>query len=1197
MNQFIALLLALIMVVTGAGAALFRPAAQVQAPQPKAAAVETAPVEAVPALPAEKVGLPEVGQTVYGFTVKEIRPFAELGADVVVFEHDKTGAGFVYIANDDTNRVYDLTFLTDAVNDMGLPHVFEHSTLGGSRKYPSKSLFFNLSYQTYNTYMNASTYDRMTTYPVASLSEEQLLKYADYYTDSCLFPMIMEDESIFREEAWRYRLESADAELSIEGTVYSEMLGANTLERMARKNAMKAAFPGALIGNDQGGLPAVIPQMTWQDLKDYHDKYYHPSNMVGFLYGEFQDYTAFLKLLDNAISGFEKTEFTREDPDYTPITEPVKVEIAYPVEAGSDTDHTATVYYLIVCPGLEGEEEMTLNTLTDLMVAGASSMSQAVQKALPTAGFSTYIETAGPEPAIVFGAANVNREDADTFKQVIDEQLKLIAENGFEQNFVDSVMAAVSMDMLLMRESDSVGIDLIPNIAYNYSVSGNLFNYQDYVEALKLMDEWNQQGKYKEAVAKWLVGSGTTALSVTYPEPGAKEQLNAAEKERLAQIKASMTEEEIAALVKQTNTEDTADDSTAYVRQLQAVTVATLPEEIKLYDISDTTDEKGIRHMVAQAGVSGIGQANVFLDAAALPQEDIHWFKLLTGLVGMLDTEKYTKEEAAVQSTRYLYSGSIRMSLLKEKETGFHPYLRFTWIARDEDLETGYGLMYDSFFGMKLEDTQKVLEGVQALKSSLRSTIQGSPYNIQLYRAFGAKSPLYRYYNYANYVDYYEFLSRVEEMLASQPEAVTAKLSAVRESLRNSYGAVVAYAGSKESSVLNEQQAEAFLAQLNHEARERAEYDLPAPAKSEALAIESSVQYNGVVADFEALDLDGYNAGMDAVTALVLDKFLYPMLRDQYGAYGVIHGVMEDGGMYVVSYRDPNVLQTFQVYAQLPSLIADLEVDQETLDGYILSSYSAYATSEGELSDATDALLTEMEGDDQEKPLEYMRQLKQVTPDTLEDWAEVYENLMEKGYVSTSGGMSVINQINQNNMESQGQPFYQVVLNPFGAKDTSEVVFTDLPEDSPYYTAVRTLFEGGMTAPKAEDVYGVEDPATVGELAAAMYIALAGGTRDEAQAVQFFAQYGLLAEGSENEPLTRGAVGALLYNLMPLLGAPQEAVDGSEYADFAEGQEGLVWAIANELLPAVEGENGKLLAADTVLTRGEDAQLILNFLQ
>ena len=161
----------------------------------------------------------KVGDKVEGFVVRETRDFPLVGAKLVLFEHARTGAQLMYIANNDTNRVFDLTFFTRAVDNTGLPHVFEHSTLDGSEKYPSKALFFNLSYQTYNTYMNAMTSALYTTYPVASLSEAQLLRYADYYTDSCLHPLILSDESIFREEAWRYRLADASDELGIEGTV------------------------------------------------------------------------------------------------------------------------------------------------------------------------------------------------------------------------------------------------------------------------------------------------------------------------------------------------------------------------------------------------------------------------------------------------------------------------------------------------------------------------------------------------------------------------------------------------------------------------------------------------------------------------------------------------------------------------------------------------------------------------------------------------------------------------------------------------------------------------------------------------------------------------------------------------------------------------------------------------------------------
>lgn len=168
-----------------------------------------------PAALAESADAPStemaVGAVIHGFEVVENGEFALLNAKTTVLRHQKTGATVFFLINEDTNRAFDISFVTPLSDDKGIPHVFEHSTLDGSKKYPSASLFFNLIYQTYNTYMNAATYQVMTTYPVASLSEAQLLKYADFYLDSCFNPMIYEDESLFRSEAWRYSLESADS--------------------------------------------------------------------------------------------------------------------------------------------------------------------------------------------------------------------------------------------------------------------------------------------------------------------------------------------------------------------------------------------------------------------------------------------------------------------------------------------------------------------------------------------------------------------------------------------------------------------------------------------------------------------------------------------------------------------------------------------------------------------------------------------------------------------------------------------------------------------------------------------------------------------------------------------------------------------------------------------------------------------------
>ena len=299
--------------------------------------------------------LPAVGDTVNGFEVKEIRDFPLIGAKLVLFEHRNTGAKLFYVANADTNRAFQIVFPTRPLDNTGLPHVFEHATLFGSDKYPATSLYFNVAYQTYNTYINAHTTDACTWYPLASLSEEQLLHLADYYIDACFHPLIMHDESIFKTQAWHYNLPDIEGELTYEGVVYSEMQGAMTLAHKGLMYANSLTFPGSVLALDEGGLPEDIPNMTWEDVKGYHDKFYHPSNSITYLYGQIADYAAFLALLDEAFTGYEKAEFTFEDAGYTPITEAAVGEYAHPMTEGTDVANQSVIYYYIPCPGMKDD--------------------------------------------------------------------------------------------------------------------------------------------------------------------------------------------------------------------------------------------------------------------------------------------------------------------------------------------------------------------------------------------------------------------------------------------------------------------------------------------------------------------------------------------------------------------------------------------------------------------------------------------------------------------------------------------------------------------------------------------------------------------------------------------------------------------------------------------------------------------------
>ena len=1090
--------------------------------------------------PDAAASLPQPGDVVHGFTVTEIRDFPLMDATIVQFVHEKTGAELYYIANDDTNRLFDLTFFTKASDNTGLPHVFEHSTLDGSEKYPSKSLFFNLGYQTYQTFMNAMTYKLMTTYPVASLSEEQLLKLADYYTDSCLNPMIMTDESIYREEAWRYRLMDKDADLTIEGTVYSEMLGATDLHRMAETNFFRTIFPGSNVTYDTGGLPEFIPDMTYESLRDYHNKYYTPSNCAAYLYGQFDHYEDFLAVLDEAFAPFEKTVIEDADSGYTPIKGPVMSEYPYGTEEGSDTRNGSDIYYGIICQDVSNEEILVLDNLLTLLLSDEGSpLVQKLQQVLPSGEFSAYLELEGPEPVFVFTASNVERGSDDLFKATVDEVLDDLAQNGFKDEFVEGVAASQRLSNALSRESASVGVDVVvPMFAYNYSVTGDPWYYLECIETIDQVEEYQKDGRIQEVLRKYFEAPERAAVSTTYVEPGLKEQQDAAVAEKLAKVKASMTDEEIEALVEASNMPQEEDSAAEYVAQLSAVTVDSLPEETQMYPISDETGEDGIRRLSVDAPLDGVSYGSIFIDTNAISQEDLLWYSLYTDLYSKLDTEEHTREELASLTSRYLYSLNIFPNAIDNVSTGeFSTYLDIDWIALDEDLEEGYDLAYELLYDLKVDDVQLLSDAVASIQTSLKNEISASPFNVQIFRGFARNSMAYRYMNYMENLDYYAFLGEVETLLQKDPVQVVEKLESIKAQIHNASGAYTIAIGDEESVALRNKFADAFLNKLDNEEREAAVLDLPVPAASEGIILDSSVQYNGYVADYPDLGLDAFHGDLDGVTALVLDMYLYPMLRDAYGVYGILHGAAVRYGSYLITYRDPNLSESYDVIAKLSSLIADEDLDQDTLNGYILSSYSNYALSQGVLTTASQNLDYYLRGFPDDIRITWMRELKELTPEKMKTYADAYAKLVENGYKTSAGGAGVIN---------ANADQFEVILNPFGASDNSQVEFTDLPEESEYYEAVRFAFENGMMDPESDEAFGVDSPATAGDLAGGLFVMMGGYPHAQEEAVTTLAQAGLFpADLTADTPLTQEMADNAVNALLAMAGVAAPETEGA----------------------------------------------------
>ena len=1101
--------------------------------------------EPAPADTDEAVGLPAVGDVVEGFEVKEIRPFEMVGADLVLFEHQKTGAKLLYIANEDTNRAFQLTFPTRPIDNTGLPHVFEHSTLSGSAKYPSTGLWFNLIYQSYQTYMNAYTMDAMTSYPIASLSEEQLLALADFYTDCCLHPIVKEREDIYRTEAWRYEMEDMDSPLTLNGTVYSEMTGAMDLRESALDNANLVTFPGAALTFNYGGKPEAIPEMTWDALKNYHDTYYHPSNCIAYLYGSFEDYTVFLKLLDEAFSPYEKKEFSFTDSGYTRITEPVVTSVPYAVAEGTDTANQSTIYYYIICPGLKENkaQQRAADHVWELLGNSGSLLMQNLKKAFPSGSFSCGRELAAPDDALVFVANNVNKEDAEAFRTVVNDSLKQIAQDGFDTVQLDSIVTAKLLNNKLALESGEPVDTVINNLAYAYAVTGNPFDYVESTEdQANIMNE-NAQGLLTAAISDWYVDPELYTLTTTYPEPGLKEKQDAALAEKLAEIKAGMTDEEKQAIIDATHAEPEEDENAAMIAALTPVTVADLPEEVREYAITDETGEDGVRRMNAVAGVDGVGKVDLYFDARTLPQEDIHYLRLFTRLLGQLDTDAHSKEELAVLMDRYLMSRTIGVDTCNTPEKDdVIAYLIAEWVALDDDLAAGYDLMKEILFHTQFTDLQTLSERITAQKAYVRNSINNNPYVALYSRQEGVGDPRSRYYDYLNYTSYYAFLEELEAQMASEPETVVARLQNIQSFFTNRSGAVATFAGNEASIAVNAPLVDTFFADIASEEREYPAYDLPVPPIREAVSVDGNIQYNCNCAAFSQIGVEP-DYSLNVIGSLIADQLLIPVLRDQMGAYSVWCGTDGDYAMYLISYRDPNVKATFDLYDSIPEKLAAMELTQEQIDGYIMQQYSSLAKPAGELGGAVTAMTNILHRRPADEKLQQMRAYKSVTPESVKAAAEAYAKLMEKGCRGTVGPIGTL---------QANSDLYDAIQNPFHTEDLSQVSFSDVAEDNEHHDAIYAAFTSGMMAAKEEGLFAPDEPATVGDFLGGLYMLIGGGSNDPDACKETLVGYGLVAA---DQDLNAELHEDLLCGLLTAIGAemttdtPDAAVTRADLAD------------------------------------------------
>ncbi|XP_047446462.1 presequence protease, mitochondrial [Mugil cephalus] len=436
------------------------------------------------------------GQKIHGFTVKEVVAVPDLFLTAVKLTHNKTGAQYLHTARDDSNNLFSVQFRTTPMDSTGVPHILEHTVLCGSEKYPCRDPFFKMLNRSLSTFMNAFTASDYTMYPFSTQNAKDFQNLLSVYLDAVFFPCLREQD--FWQEGWRLENENPtdpNSPLVFKGVVFNEMKGHfSDNERLYAQQLQNKLYPNHTYSVVSGGEPLAIPDLTWEQLKQFHATHYHPSNARFFTYGDLPLEDHLKQIQDEALSKFERINPNTEVPSQPLWNSPREDHVTCSPDALAPDpakQNTLCVSYLLgdITDAFEG---FTLSLLSSLMISGPNSP---FYKSLiePNIGtdFSSVVGYDGStkEASFSIGLQGMAEEDSERVKQIISQTIDHIIDNGFEEERIEALLHKVEIQM--KHQSTNFGLALASYVASLWNHDG------DPVDLLRISDS---VAKFRQAL-------------------------------------------------------------------------------------------------------------------------------------------------------------------------------------------------------------------------------------------------------------------------------------------------------------------------------------------------------------------------------------------------------------------------------------------------------------------------------------------------------------------------------------------------------------------------------------------------------------------------------------------------------------------------------------------------------------------------
>lgn len=946
-----------------------------------------------------------------GYTLTDSAEVTDIKGKCLIYEHDRTKAKVVFMANEDTHRSMNIVFRTLPENSKGIPHIIEHSVFCGSKNYPLKDPFVELMKGSMYTFLNAMTYDEMTAFPVSGTNAKDFDNLTDVYLDAVFNPLMREKEEIFLQEGWHYESDE-NGGVFASGVVLNEMKGMTASTDFIMGNAVKRAlFGDTPYRYVSGGLPEDIIDLSYEELKEYYREHYHPSNCIIIFYGKIDVEERLAYLADKYFDKYEYRDIELVMPKQEKPAERVYAECTYPVSDMSASDKGAFLSYsAVVADGHSAEDTVVMQMLDyALCSAPGAYLREAFMESGIGEDFDSLMDGHVRQPYYMLQCSYCGEQDTEAFVGTIEDTLRQVADNGIDKDMLRASMQSIEFNY---REDDFTGSP--KGLVYSDMLLEKLiYKEEDPIgritlgQAIQKVKSYIDTDYFENFIREKILDNPHKAVVLMKPDPDGLARTDELIVKKTARNYEAADKEAVETGLERLDgyrNKDDGDELRKVIPVLEKSDLCADKEDVPTIN----TEAAGIPLMLQPRDTNGIGYLNICMDIRALPERLMPYARIIVELLAVLDTENYSYGELTkitdlhtggifdfIDVTDGSAHGKPVVPMMVQHSSFFYDEMEMVCalnleILKKTDFSDG-DYIYDLLLQLKSVYVGQYSEG----SSSVAAGIGRSGF-----------SKAAAYYEKLQGHEFYRFLDGLIKDFDSRFDEISECIGEAMELLTSRENCRFMYIGEKDSFDRVKEMLERFGNELGGQNPEKhnERYDIEVKRKgSIAYIIPSQVQYVALCGRLgdEAVKRRGHILVLEHILNC---DYLWSAIRVLGGAYGASSDFMYTGAAALSSYRDPHIRETLEAYKKISEYVRTLDITDRQLRQYIAGTMNKLDTPLSQEGEGMSRLRLDMSGITHDELLRIRRQVIDTSLEDIRGLAPLIEEFIKDADAVVLGG-------------------------------------------------------------------------------------------------------------------------------------------------------------------------------------------------